>query len=99
MLGAVYHLDEEVFSVGGPGNAGQVALVVEVRDLQGGKDPAFQVADTQGDVLRGHARHRIADQLAAAGAGADVVEGIERDCRLVLAPPLMPNSLRLTDSP
>ena len=85
MLGAVEHLYEDVSAVRRPGHVGEVALFVEVGDLERGEDMPFQVGDAQGDVFGCHPGHRVTDQLGAARPGGDVIEGVERDGRLVLA--------------
>jgi len=78
-------LDPDLAAVGGPADVRQVALVGKVVDVHPDRLPAFGVIDPEGDELRDHAVHRVADLLQRAGAGGDVQKGKFRHAGLVLA--------------
>ena len=85
LLGTVEHLDVDPVAARAPGDVGQVALVVEVGDVHPHRRAFGDVIHAEGDVLGGHAVHRVADFTQGTRAGRDVEQGEERDGALVLA--------------
>ncbi len=83
LLCPVEDLDVDAVTPGAPGNVGQVAFLVEIVHLQPDRRALGYIVHAQGDLLGGHAVHRIADLPQGAGARGDVEQREERDAAFV----------------
>ena len=92
MLRTVQDLDVEI-AVSAPGDVGEIALFVEVGDVQIDDAFATRVVNTQFNVLGGLSVHRIFDVVQLAGTDVEqreiadaafvlAVEGQRRECRV-----------------
>ena len=71
-LGPVQNLHEDVSAVGGPGDVGQILVISEIVSLEIDSGILGEIIDTDADILRIHASHRILQIHERTGACGDV---------------------------